>query len=106
MGIPATYESLAEEATELAHAAQKMARLLRKENPVSKDLTEEGIHDNLIEEYSDVCLMAQDLGLNPNKDIAKAKTERFFERVTHKDDTPQEEPKEDEVEHVTGEVEG
>ena len=33
IGEPAMYEQLAEEANELAHAAQKMARIQRGENP-------------------------------------------------------------------------
>lgn len=40
IGEPAMYEMLAEEATELAHAAQKMARILRGEKPTP--VTEEG----------------------------------------------------------------
>ena len=38
VGMPALYEGLAEEAVELAHAALKMARIMRGENPTPADL--------------------------------------------------------------------
>lgn len=48
------YEMLAEEATELAHAAQKYARIMRGEQPVSEDLHRIQIFENLKEEIADV----------------------------------------------------
>lgn len=49
-------EMLAEEATELAHAAQKYARIMRGEQPVNKDLNSMEIFENLREEIADVLL--------------------------------------------------
>ena len=46
------YEQLAEEAAELAQAANKMARVMRGTNPTPK--TEEEARNSLIEEYTDV----------------------------------------------------
>lgn len=48
------YEQVAEEAVELAHAAQKIARILRGEQPVAKDVTFESEFEKFIEEYADV----------------------------------------------------
>ena len=49
-------EMLAEEATELAHAAQKYARMMRGEQPVSEDLSLVLAFENLKEEIADVLL--------------------------------------------------
>lgn len=50
------FEMLAEECMELAHVAQKIARYLRNEQPVSKDFDLKAAMDNLVEEGSDVNL--------------------------------------------------
>lgn len=50
------YEMLAEEATELAHAAQKCARMMRGEQPVSEKLDPVEAFENLKEEIADVLL--------------------------------------------------
>lgn len=50
------YEMLAEEAVELAHAAQKYARMMRGEQPVSEDLGQVLVLANLREEIADVLL--------------------------------------------------
>ena len=50
------YEMLAEEATELAHAAQKYARMMRGEQPVREGLDSMEIFENLREEIADVLL--------------------------------------------------
>ena len=50
------YEMLAEEATELAHAAQKYARMMRGEQPVSERLNPALAFANLREEIADVLL--------------------------------------------------
>lgn len=52
IGQPAMLEMLAEECTELGHAALKMARYLRKENPTPD--TELTCIAHLIEECADV----------------------------------------------------
>ena len=53
------YNCLAEEAAELACAASKMVRILRGVNPCSKNIHE--VYRNLIEEYTDVSLIAKDM---------------------------------------------
>lgn len=50
------YEQVAEEATELAHAAQKIARYLRGEQPMAKDFDISKAEENFKEEYGDVLL--------------------------------------------------
>lgn len=57
------YEQLAEEATELAHAAQKLARYLRGEQPVADDFDINKVKNNLIEEYTDVHLSMDAVGM-------------------------------------------
>lgn len=52
IGVPATLELCAEEAVELAHAALKMARKLRGENPTPKSMDD--ILEALTEELGDV----------------------------------------------------
>lgn len=48
------YEQIAEEAIELAHVAQKIARILRGEQPVAEGVTFESEFEKFIEEYADV----------------------------------------------------
>lgn len=48
------YEQVAEEAVELAHVAQKIARILRGEQPVAKDVTFESEFEKFIEEFDDM----------------------------------------------------
>jgi NTP pyrophosphatase (non-canonical NTP hydrolase) len=60
IGLPATLEQLAEECTELAQAALKMARLHRGENPTP--VTEQEALDHLLEEAGDVHLCLSVLG--------------------------------------------
>lgn len=48
------YEQVAEEAVELAHVAQKIARILRDEQPVAEGVTFESEFEKFIEEYADV----------------------------------------------------
>lgn len=48
------YEQVAEEAVELAHVAQKIARILRGEQPVTEGVTFESEFEKFIEEYADV----------------------------------------------------
>lgn len=78
IGLPATYEQLAEEAAELAQASLKLARVLRKENPTPVTLGE--AMDHVIEEYSDIVLMATHLKLYADKDIMEQKNSRFYSR--------------------------
>ena len=52
IGRPAMLEQLAEEASELAKAALKLARIERDENPTP--VTKDEAEMNLTEEYTDV----------------------------------------------------
>lgn len=52
IGKPAMLEQLAEEATELAKAALKLARIFRAENPTP--VTKDEASKNLIEEINEV----------------------------------------------------
>ena len=81
--IPAMYEQLAEECTELAHAALKCARVLRAENPtpVSIDMA----LSNLYEEASDVHTVAKILNLRPDPHIVTEKLKRWHDRIVKED---------------------
>lgn len=48
------YEQVAEEAVELAHVAQKLARILRGEQPVAEGVTFESEFEKFIEEFADM----------------------------------------------------
>ena len=78
IGTSAILEQLAEEATELAHAALKLARIERGENPTP--VLKEDAMDHLIEEYTDVVQCAEELSLVPNREQIKLKKMRFEER--------------------------
>lgn len=78
IGSSAMLEQLAEEATELAHAALKLARIERGENP--SPVLKEVAMDHLIEEYTDVVQCAEELRLVPNREQIKLKKMRFEER--------------------------
>lgn len=81
------YEQLAEEAVELAHAAQKIARYLRGEQPVANDFDFDKALENLVEEYADVSLSFDAFtGFNEDmlkklNDIYDAKAARWVERL-------------------------
>ena len=78
IGEPAMYEQMAEECTELAKAALKMARIIRNENPTPVTATE--AQDAIIEELTDVGICAAELGLYSSPTIARTKRERFEQR--------------------------
>lgn len=78
IGAAAMFEQLAEEATELAHAALKLARIKRGENPTP--VLKEDAMDHLIEEYTDVVQCAEELSLVPNMEQIRLKKMRFEER--------------------------
>ncbi len=78
IGEPAMLEQLAEEASELAQAALKLARKLRRENPTPK--TFEECKANLREEYTDVVQCARELMLIPDEHQIARKHRRFEER--------------------------
>lgn len=78
IGLPAMYEQLAEECTELAKAALKMARVIRGENPTPK--TVEEVEKDLIEEVTDVSICASELKLEYDPDLWERKINRFQHR--------------------------
>ena len=81
--IPALYEQLAEECTELAHAALKMARVMRAENPTPVPL--DRALSNLYEEASDVHTVAKILNLRPDPHIVTEKLKRWYDRIEQED---------------------
>ena len=78
IGTPAMLEQLAEESAELAHAALKLARIIRNENPTPQNLFTATL--NLTEEFTDVYQCAQELRLEPDAQQIKEKTFRFMNR--------------------------
>lgn len=80
MSEPALWELLAEEAVELAHAALKMSRYLRRENPVSPDLTRSEIFKKVEEEFNDLLIETDMLGVKFDPNMYGYKLERFEER--------------------------
>lgn len=79
IGEAAMLEQLAEECTELAKAALKMARIIRKENPTP--VTEKEAIDNIREEYTDVVQCAGELSLTVDEEQMARKHERWEKRV-------------------------
>ena len=77
--LPAMFEGLAEEAVELAHAAQKLARYYRGESPVGED--KETMVNNLTTEYTHLLLYIYELGIFPNNVKAREANERFEKRL-------------------------
>lgn len=75
---PAKYESLAEECTELAQAALKMARLIRNENPTP--VTKPDTEAKLQEEFTDVISCAISLNLEVNAKLSVEKFDRMKKR--------------------------
>lgn len=76
---PAAYEQLAEECTELAHAALKMARIERGENPTP------AMHDlasyNLKEEFTDILICAYVLEMTTDNEVFDRKLQRWCKRM-------------------------
>ena len=79
IGEAAVYELLAEECAELAKAALKYARILRGENPTP--VTLDDALKNVVEEYTDLQLVAGDLNLHIDWDIMNEKYERWARRL-------------------------
>lgn len=75
IGKAAMFEQLAEECTELAKAALKMARIIRNENPTP--VTEEEAIANIREEYTDVVQCAGELSLTVDDEQMMRKHERW-----------------------------
>ena len=79
IGLAAMYEQLAEEATELAHAALKYARIIRGENPTP--IPEKAAAFAVIEELSDVELVSGTMGVFADLTLMDEKRQRWCERL-------------------------
>ena len=93
IGVPAMFEMMAEEATELSYACQKFARYLRGENLVHGK-TEEEMLANVHEEMADVYVTLRELrkitDLVDNEKIADTidyKRKRMAKRLGLKEDS-------------------
>lgn len=86
----AMLEGLAEESSELAQAALKLARILRGENPTPMHFEE--AHEKLVEEMADVILYSQvirerhGIQLSEVADLILAKQDRWEKRLESKYD--------------------
>lgn len=79
VGEAAFLELLAEEASELAQASLKLARVIRGENPTP--VTKEEAMKNLSEECVDVCLCIQTIGIPYDASMESYKRTRLIERL-------------------------
>jgi NTP pyrophosphatase (non-canonical NTP hydrolase) len=75
----ALYEQLAEECVELAHAALKLARIKRGENPTP--VSAEEAMRAVMEEYTDVRLVANVLEMGLDIEMFNSKLLRWYERL-------------------------
>jgi hypothetical protein len=79
IGRAALLEQIAEEASELAKAALKEARVIRGENPTPVTLDE--AHNYVIEEYTDVIQCSRELDLKIDDEQIHKKDIRWHERI-------------------------
>lgn len=79
IGRPAAVEQFAEECVELAHALLKYARALRGQNPTP--VTMEEAWGNCKNEFSDVLVCADVVGLQPELKLMWEKRQRWIERL-------------------------
>jgi NTP pyrophosphatase (non-canonical NTP hydrolase) len=70
---------LAEECTELAHAALKVARTYRRENPTPVTMTE--AVRSVYEEFTDVMTVANVIGLKVDDLAMEGKLDRWHQRL-------------------------
>ncbi len=75
----ALYMQLAEECCELGQASAKAARILKGENWTPVEYEE--CKASIIEEYTDVCLVADILGLSVDYNQYKDKNNRWKKRL-------------------------
>lgn len=75
-------DQLAEEATELAHAALKASRIMRGENPTPVTLRD--AEAMVTEEWTDLCLVADVIGLSLDEDVYDGKLNRWENRLREK----------------------
>ena len=79
VGAPALFEGIAEEAVELAKAALKVARIMRKENPTPVTLDEAA--REVVVEYSDLRVYLDILRILVDAEVYDDKKQRFIERL-------------------------
>lgn len=77
--VAARLEQLAEEAAELGHAALKMARIIRGENPTPADFIDS--LRRLREEYTDVAVAGSAAKLKIDRDVYDSKLARWAVRI-------------------------
>jgi NTP pyrophosphatase (non-canonical NTP hydrolase) len=82
IGLAAGYEMLAEEAAEVCHAALKLSRILRGDNPTPVSAND--AIENLNEEYTDLINAARLLNMNVDERMARFKISRMEERLKQK----------------------
>lgn len=73
------YNQLAEEASELAQAANKMVRVLRGTNPTPKSFDD--VAKDLTEEFSDLVLVAKILDIHVDWLVSEYKLYRWRKRL-------------------------
>ena len=76
---PALYEQLAEECSELAHAALKVARVYRRENPTPVRFVD--AVRSVFEEFTDIMTVANIIGLKIDDLTMEGKLERWRQRL-------------------------
>ena len=79
LGRAAVLEQLAEEASEVAQAALKMARIIRGENPTPADFMDS--LRRLREEYTDVAVAGNAAELKVDRDVYDGKLARWAMRI-------------------------
>lgn len=79
VGAPALFEGVAEEAVELAKAALKVARIMRKENPTPVTLDDAA--REVVVEYSDLRVYIDILRIYVDAEVYDEKKQRFIDRL-------------------------
>lgn len=79
VGAPALFEGVAEEAAELAKAALKVARVMRRENPTPVTLDDAA--REVVVEYSDLRIYIDILRIFVDGEVYDEKKQRFVERL-------------------------
>ena len=79
VGAPALFEGVAEEAAELAKAALKVARVMRKENPTPVTLDDAA--REVVLEYTDLRIYIDILRIYADGEAYDEKKQRFIERL-------------------------
>lgn len=77
------YEMFAEEATELAQASLKMARILRQENPTP--VGPKDAYMSIEEEWNDLFLVMRVLSLTTDYVTLKKKADRWIKRIKERE---------------------